>query len=38
MSLFSAREWFRAPPDAEDEYDVGGMVVGNLDNRDGGDG
>jgi hypothetical protein len=38
MSLFSAREWFRSPADADEEYDVGSLAVGNFDNRDGGDG
>lgn len=32
MSLFQSREWWSYRPDSDEEYDVGGLAVGNLDN------
>lgn len=32
MSLFQAREWWTHRLDADEEYDVGGLAVGNIDN------
>jgi hypothetical protein len=32
MSLFQSREWWSHRIDADEEFDGGGMVVGNVDN------
>jgi len=38
MSLFTAREWWSARSDSDgEEYDIGSLVVANLDNVDGSD-
>ena len=32
MSLFQSREWWTYRLDADEEYDIGGLVIGNIDN------